>query len=115
MWPALHVDPCVLSITLSSRDAVLTAASVTNASWSGPNAAGPHSMLASRVLGTRTFAPIEKPLVWSIQLAPTTPSARLKLSSSGVDGNVPAGGVTEIATLAVSVPPRPSFAVRIAG
>ena len=49
----------------------------------------------------------------STQLLPTAPFARLKLSSTAVCGKT-GGLLTEIATLAVSVPPWPSLTVRIA-
>ncbi len=45
---------------------------------------------------------------------PSGPFARLKLSSTAVCGNVLGGALTATATLAVSVPPCPSFTVSTA-
>src|SRR2546425_928459 len=114
MWPALHVVPCVLSIRLCSGAAALIALSVTNASWFAPYVAPFHSMCEVPLFGASAFALIVNAVVWSTHEPPTAPFARLKLSASAVGGGAAAGGATEIATLAVSVLPRPSFTVRIA-
>src|SRR5437870_1046653 len=89
MWPALHDEPCVLSIRFCSGAVELTVPSVTNASWFAPKAVV-HSMEFVPVAGASMFVLIEKLEVWSIQLAPIAPLARLKLSSTAVCGNAAA-------------------------
>ena len=104
MWPLDHVVPWTLSIRSCSEAPAVKADSVTNASWSGPNAPPDQTVVADPPFCASALLSITSPAVWSSHAPPIGPFARLKVSSTGVVGKAEVA-VTWTMTLSPAWPP----------